>query len=381
LQAKLLNQTAVQKTLTEAQISGITIGFLGVILLFIMLIYCIFPIEILATLFGMCPSFYQCCPCKSGVITSKYYDVFVSYNKSAENWVKNQLVPFLDEKGADFKYFLHYGSNNKSSELFNQFIKEKMSESSVLLLILNDAFILNEWDNKEYKEHVRSLITNYSVANEEKTRLLCVQLDDIADEEVDDYIRDNLQIPKFISLENGEFYFWSKLNYFLHVNRVEKKQNNKDDIILTTRDLIPTRKNDLLNFQPYKIKAPIVHMPNMTEYKKKSIQKKTGKEETNSNSESPLIYTSDMVHKSILNQLASKRKHQANEILINLDKAAAVVKESDRPNRNVGSSLPPINYVNKNGSELPDINFNKKTSYKKHKSRLLSDESISDSSI
>jgi hypothetical protein len=30
------------------------------------------------------------CPCKSGVISHNYYDVFISYNKSSENWIREK---------------------------------------------------------------------------------------------------------------------------------------------------------------------------------------------------------------------------------------------------------------------------------------------------
>ncbi len=97
-QSSVLMNLKKLKGLTDAQIAGVVVGFLGVIFLFFSLIYCLFPIEILACCFDLFPVFHRICPCKSGVISNKYYDVFVSYNKSSEYWIQNQLIPFFDKE-------------------------------------------------------------------------------------------------------------------------------------------------------------------------------------------------------------------------------------------------------------------------------------------
>jgi hypothetical protein len=45
-----------------------------------------------------------------------------------------------------------------------------------------------------------------------------VQLHDICDEEVEEYFRQKLQLPAFVSLENDELLFWKKLGYHLYTN-------------------------------------------------------------------------------------------------------------------------------------------------------------------
>ena len=324
-----LNKTYVAKpSISDAQLAGIVLAFLGVFFIVIALTYCICPVEILATLFGVCPKFYTLCPCKSGVKTNKQYKLFVSYNKSSEHWIRNQLVPFLDTKYLKSEYFLHYGEENKSHETFGELIKEKMENSCFIMMVLSDSFLINEWENKDYREHLKSLIVKVSKNSEEKTRFICIQLSSVYDEEMDEYVRDILQIPQFISLEAGEFYFWKKLGYFLYVNRdgserilpVNKLKN--DEITLTTRDKV--RPNDLLYYKPHKIKAPIVHLPSLDSRTPvaRKIKFKNNKEKFDNSDESlhsPSDYTSELVQKSILDQIARK-KHSASEIVINLDK-------------------------------------------------------------
>lgn len=74
--------------LYSAQIAGLVLGAIGFFILFLTLLYCICPIEILALVFNCVPYFYTVCTCKSGVKHSKEYDLFISYNKSNEKWVK-----------------------------------------------------------------------------------------------------------------------------------------------------------------------------------------------------------------------------------------------------------------------------------------------------
>ncbi len=133
----------VTTTLADGQIAGIVIGFLMAFFLLLILLYCLCPIEILACLFGIFPSFYSWCPCKSGVVTNKKYDLFIGYNnQSSEMWIKKRLLPFIEKKRPVQNYYLQYGPNNAEEEDFNDDIKEAMSNSACILLILSDKFIM-----------------------------------------------------------------------------------------------------------------------------------------------------------------------------------------------------------------------------------------------
>jgi hypothetical protein len=250
--------------LTGAQIAGIVIGLLGALFLLLMLMFCLCPVEILALLFGCSPCFYSCCPCKSGDKTTKTYDVFVSYNRSSEQWIKKTLVPYFQLERPIDKYALHYGIDNPNGNVFNESIRAKMSDSAVILLVLSDAYLMNEWKNNELRTHIRNLVTN--PVKYENTRLVCIQLHDVSDEEVDEYVRQKLQVPRVVSLENDEILFWKKLSYILHTRRLKKDKSSdlnylsdRQQIITPVNNNIRSKANDDLIFSLHNISRPIIH--------------------------------------------------------------------------------------------------------------------------
>ncbi len=57
-------------------------------------------------------------------------------------WIKKRLLPFIEKKRPVQNYYLQYGPNNAEEEDFNDDIKEAMSNSACILLILSDKFIM-----------------------------------------------------------------------------------------------------------------------------------------------------------------------------------------------------------------------------------------------
>jgi Leucine-rich repeat (LRR) protein len=248
-----LADTLVEKSITasfnDGLLAGVIVGLFFVLLLFFILLYCICPIEILSILFTCCPCFYRICPCKSGAKREKEYDLFISYNLVNEKWLNNHLIPFIKEKYLVTNYILHYNKENRNKEVFGPYIKEIMSKSSCILFILSDQFLMKEWNNKEFREHLKYLITK------EKTRFVCVQMHDICDEEVEEYFRQKIQLPAFVSLENDELLFWNKLRYVLYTNDVIKSV-----MPLNTAKNYKARPNDDIDFDKYDINRPIIHL-------------------------------------------------------------------------------------------------------------------------
>ncbi|RNA41497.1 leucine-rich repeat and fibronectin type-III domain-containing 5-like [Brachionus plicatilis] len=237
----------------DAQIAGYIIGVFGIAFLFFLLMYFLCPIEILAICFDCVPCFYAICPCKSGVKRDKELDLFISFNKNNKDWVDQKLLPFINEQVLVQNYTLHYDYDNKSNQVFSDDVKDKMDRSSCILFILSDAFLINEWNNSEFRLHTSYLITR------EKTRFLAIQMHDICDEEVDEYFTDKLQIPNFVSIENDEFLFWKKLGYFLYTNQSTSAVHPAVSIGYLARP------NDDINFDPLDIKGPIVNDPNISD--------------------------------------------------------------------------------------------------------------------
>lgn len=233
----------------DSQIAGYIIAFFGLFFLFLIFVYFLCPIEILAICFDCIPYFYKICPCKSGIKREKEFDIFISYNRINKNWVEEKLIPYIKEKNLVF--ILHYDLENNSNEVFGYEIKERMEKSSCLLFILSDAFLINEWKNRKFREYTKYLVTR------KKIRFVAIQMHDICDEEVDEYFTENFEIPNFISLENDEFFFWKKLGYILFTN------NKKKSIQPTISIEYTPKPNDDINFDSSKTTIPIIHMPDI----------------------------------------------------------------------------------------------------------------------
>lgn len=149
-------------------------------------------------------------------------------------------------------FILHYNSENREQEVYGRYIRDIMDRSSCILFVLSDAFLMKEWNNREFQLHLRYLITK------EKTRFICVQLHDVCDEEVDEYFVEKLQIPRFVSLEDDEFLFWTKLAYHLYTNDSDERV-----MPVSAKYYVPLecRPNDNLDFDAYIINRPIIHLP------------------------------------------------------------------------------------------------------------------------
>jgi hypothetical protein len=229
---------------------GIAMGVVFLVFLTIVLVYCLCQTECNAILFECIPFFYKCCPCKRYDYANKQYDLFVSYNRSSEKWVIETLMPFLLTNKVINTYFLHYDSKDNADRfVYSDVIADKMGSSTCHLVVLSDSYLLKEWKNLPFQRHLRTLVMR------NRTRLYFIQLHDVCDEEVDDYLRNSLQIPNVISLENDEFLFWLKLTYYLHSNRCNEEIMPLD---MSPRDLIEPTRPDIDNMNIYR--KPIVHL-------------------------------------------------------------------------------------------------------------------------
>lgn len=239
-----------------------------------------------------------------------------------------------------------------SGQLFGEFIKEKIDQSAQILLVLSDQFLVNEWTNEAFKNYVRSSVVKVSKTPEDRTRLICIQLHDVSDEEVDEYVRDALQIPQFVSLESDEFCFWNKLGYFLYINRdmeevVPVEYENNSQIELNTRDAqkIKIQPNDLLEFKNnHLIDAPLVHIPsdqhsyNVTNFNRMNRGRTVNDHQADTHIDLSSVnntimseYTPDLVQQSILAQLALKKKGRGqNDVVVNLDNGRDLTPLSTR---------------------------------------------------
>ena len=92
-----------------------------------------------------------------------------------------------------------------------------MSTSTIILLVLSDAYLMREWNNIRFRRHLRNLVTK------ENTALYCIQMHDVCDEEVEEYFRLPFQAARLISLETDDLLFWRKLGYLLYTKCKKRK--------------------------------------------------------------------------------------------------------------------------------------------------------------
>jgi hypothetical protein len=115
VEVELLNGTRAEETFSPPELPSfvgsseqtkssvwwilVAIAFLGgLVLILSSICCCVHSGGVLALLFSACPIFYKLCPCKSEARRDQVYDVFISFNKSNEKWVRNQLLPYIKSK-------------------------------------------------------------------------------------------------------------------------------------------------------------------------------------------------------------------------------------------------------------------------------------------
>lgn len=275
-------------TLAPGTIAGIAIGSIVVLLLILFIIIFICLTEIKACCFFHCSSCYvcfsDCCSNKrtkafANDMSEKFYDIFVSYNKKDENsekWIKDRLMPKIQVHDPKIKYFLQYGTENTEQACYSTLIEEKFKNTNHLVLVLSDKFLDEEWNDIKFRSHIRHLIQI------RKIDITCVQMIDVTDEEVEEFVRNEIQSTNLRSFEIDECCFWTKLKYFIlryrnphHegkyvkitkaddeaelVSKKRRKPVGKEPSVRTPVENINIKPDSEVQFPDYNIKGPIVH--------------------------------------------------------------------------------------------------------------------------
>ena len=279
---------SVSTPLPPGTIAGIVIGCIVALLLILFIIIFICQTEIKACCFFHCSSCYvcfsNCCTNKrtkafANDMSKKFYGVFVSYNKKDENsekWIKDRLMPKLQVHDPTIKYFLQYGTENTEQACYSPLIAEKFENTNHLVLVLSDKFLDEEWNDIAFRSHIRNLI------QDRKIDITCVQMIDVTDEEVEEFVRNEIQSTNLRSFEIDECCFWTKLKYFIlryrnpdHegkyvkitkaddeaelVSKKRRKPVEKEPSVRTPVENIRLRPDSEVQFPDYNIKGPIIH--------------------------------------------------------------------------------------------------------------------------
>lgn len=88
-----------------------------------------------------------------------------------------------------------------------------MNRSVCTLLVVSSDFLLNEWNDVEFRQHVKNQ------ASKNATRLIFVQMHDVMDEIFEEHFGGELGHLRVDRLHCDEIMFWAKLAFILFTNQ------------------------------------------------------------------------------------------------------------------------------------------------------------------
>lgn len=135
------------------------------------------------------------------------------------------------------KYSLQYGSDNKTKEIFGPTVRDLMNRSACTILVVSHDFLLQEWNNLEFREHVIALTSKNT------TRLVCVQMHEVMDEVVEEHLGTAMRNLRFDRLQCDEIMFWAKLAFILFTNQPNEVFKNQS--IYAKLNSVTSRKKSL----------------------------------------------------------------------------------------------------------------------------------------
>lgn len=253
-----------RSVLTDGAIAGIVIGAIAFALVLLLIVVCLCGTDMRAWCYFNSPCCYNTfCACnhKSAGL-NKYYDLFVSYNRKDFKWVEKSLMPRVSNNLR--KVYMHHDSD-QCDDVYSLLIKEKLENSSHVLLVLSDAYLENEWNDIEFRSLVRFMVEN------KKIGITCVQMADVTNEELEEYVHSELRVPKLRSLEKNEFCFWNKVKYFLSrdIDRFSTPRYKKIQDSHSQVKKQQPKSNDFF-FTNWNIDRPIIELDRALREKKKN---------------------------------------------------------------------------------------------------------------
>ncbi|XP_075468946.1 uncharacterized protein LOC142502040 [Ascaphus truei] len=138
------------------------------------------------------------------------YDVFVSYNTLNENWVTEQLLPNLEQKGPPFfRVCIHNRDFEIGRDIVDNIV-DSIYKSRWTICLITHSYLQSYWCSLEMR------MATYRLVAESKDSLILIFLDKIAREELQHYHKLTKLLDKKTYLnwpedDNGQQLFWARL--------------------------------------------------------------------------------------------------------------------------------------------------------------------------
>lgn len=177
-------------------VSGILIGLAALI----GALYCRYEKTLKIFLYarGIC----LCCMAEDELDAEREYDAFVSFTHEDEQYVMEELVPYLEK---EYKICVHYRDWIVGDMIPTQ-ITWSVENSRRTIIVLSKKFVKSLWGLLEFRTaHVSAL-------SEGRVRVIVVVIDDVTeDDTLDLQLRSYLLTNTY--LKWGDPWFWDKLKY------------------------------------------------------------------------------------------------------------------------------------------------------------------------
>lgn len=188
-------------------VSGMLIGSVALV----GALYCRYEKTIKIFLYarGIC----LCCMAEDELDAEREYDAFVSFTHEDEQFVMEELVPYLDK---EYKICVHYRDWVVGDMIPTQ-ITRSVENSRRTIIVLSKKFVNSLWGLLEFRT------AHFSALSEGRVRVIVLVIDDvIEDDTLDLQLRGYLLTNTY--LKWGDPWFWDKFKYAMpHKGMVDKE--------------------------------------------------------------------------------------------------------------------------------------------------------------
>ena len=136
----------------------------------------------------------------------KIYDIFLSFCHADEEFVLNDLLPYLENRENPFTTYIH-SRDWLAGEWIPDCIRRSVELSRRTVIVLSRSFLRSQWAMMEFR-------TAYDYMLQRRTKIITIMLEDIESiEDLDSEVKNYLN--NHVCIRWGDARFWEKLFYAL----------------------------------------------------------------------------------------------------------------------------------------------------------------------